>query len=117
MEKIADDLMGIAHGPFIILIGVYDPGGEGGKVFLDIVKYYLSHLLRAGVAQNKVPFRKRLLELAGRAGDLSSFIPRDEAEPYVFMNGWPRGLRVVVAGGGGNGGGVVRRGRDIVFWG
>ena len=74
MEKVANDLMGIVHGPFIILIRVYDPRRERGKVFLDIVKYYLSHLLRAGVAQNKAPLTERLLELARRAGDLSSFV-------------------------------------------
>ena len=65
MKQVADDLMGIALGPFIVFIGVNNPGREGGKVFLDILKYCLSHLLGAGMAQDKAPLTETLVKLTG----------------------------------------------------
>ena len=116
MKQVADDLMGIALGPFIVFVGVNNSGREGGKVFLDIVKYYLSHLLGAGMAQDKAPLMERLVKLAGCTGGCSSLVIfGDEGEPNGIVNSWARGLRVVVAGGRGHRGGVVRGGQGRVL--
>ena len=45
MKHVTDDLVGIVLGPFETLARVHNPGLNGGKVFLDIIKYYVSHFL------------------------------------------------------------------------
>ena len=57
----ADDLVGITLGLFEVLVRVYNPGREGGNVYLDILKYYLSRFLRACVAQYKSSLIERLV--------------------------------------------------------